>query len=418
MHHGDLAPTMARSGRANGPENAAFNRWFRYPAGFSPEALSATLQAIGNTAGLAVDPFAGVATSAIPLARAGWRFRGIEVHPAIAEIASLKLSRPGDPNELADVARAIAQDAPDGEWSAEHAMIQKSFAPEVLASLVGLRSSIEKGSRKWQLHLKWALLATLRDVAAVKVGWPYQRPDVERQAPHKSPRSRFVERAEQMAHDLALSPEPPDALVSCGDSRDEAVWQRLLGSTLAQACVSSPPYLNNYDYADATRLELYFWKTVGSWAELTTVVRANMVTASTQQTSIAKARDAGNAVAGWGNLGREILLVRDRVSRERRRRARGKEYDSLIPMYFLDLMNVLKNVRAHLEKDGVLAWVVGDSAPYGVLVDTPAFVSRMAEMVGLHAVQDRRLRSRGERWVSNGSRHHRALSERLIVLRG
>ena len=44
----------------------------------------------------------------------------------------------------------------------------------------------------------------------------------------------------------------------CGDSRVPEAWESIAPGT-AKGCVSSPPYLNNFDYADATRLELYFW---------------------------------------------------------------------------------------------------------------------------------------------------------------
>src|SRR5690606_35623913 len=139
------------------------------------------------------------------------------------------------------------------------------------------------------------------------VGWPYQRPDVERHARHADHRARFVRRVEQMVEDLSGDVQELDAVVIHGDSKSSEAWDQLLGGVPADACISSPPYLNNYDYADATRLELYFWGTVRSWAELTVAVRANMVTASTQQTRVGAAEAAAAQISKWGAVGVEIL---------------------------------------------------------------------------------------------------------------
>jgi hypothetical protein len=34
----------------------------------------------------------------------------------------------------------------------------------------------------------------------------------------------------------------------------------------ANLIITSPPYANNYDYADATRLEMCFWREIDGWA--------------------------------------------------------------------------------------------------------------------------------------------------------
>ena len=52
-------------------------------------------------------------------------------------------------------------------------LVRQCFDETTLARLVGLREAIPRRS-PWKDYLTWALLATLRDVASVKVGWPYQ----------------------------------------------------------------------------------------------------------------------------------------------------------------------------------------------------------------------------------------------------
>ena len=85
---------------------------------------------------------------------------------------------------------------------------------------------------------------------------------------------RFVQRAQWMAEDLIDAPSPLDSVVVAGDSRESLPWATALGDRTADACIASPPYLNNFDYADATRLELYFWGAVASWKEMCASVRS------------------------------------------------------------------------------------------------------------------------------------------------
>jgi hypothetical protein len=64
-----------------------------------------------------------------------------------------------------------------------------------------------------------------------------------------------------------------------------------------------------------------------------------------------------------------------------------------------------------------LAWVVGDSAPYGVYIDTPALIAKLAAELGFKRGEDITVRSRGLRWRQNGSRHQVPLTERLITFK-
>ena len=46
-------------------------------------------------------------------------------------------------------------------------------------------------------------------------------------------------------------------------------------------CITSPPYLNNFDFAEMTRMELYFWRYAGSWNEITERVRRRLIVNTT-----------------------------------------------------------------------------------------------------------------------------------------
>ncbi|MFD7460268.1 MULTISPECIES: hypothetical protein [unclassified Streptomyces] len=204
--------------------------------------------------------------------------------------------------------------------------------------------------------------------------------------------------------------------VQQGDSRDDANWAEV-GKGMAHGCVTSPPYLNNFDYADATRLELYFWGDVTSWSEMCSEVRSDMLTATTQQSSVGSARDARILLQDYGEVGVQISEIADQLQKERGNRPRGKEYDRVIPDYFVAIAQILRNLASVLSSGAPAVLLVGDSAPYGVYVDTPGLIAKLGAEQGFVLEQDVILRHRGQRWAGNTTRHDVQLSERFVLLR-
>lgn len=450
-------------GRSHGTSSRdAFDRWFRYPAGFASDYVGLLLDRLQVEEGIVVDCFTGSGVTGTAARARGLGFAGIEAHPLIAELARLKLnpSASGEAvrhlaEQVAGFARTLLESAPTG-WEraleAEPDLVRRSFANDTLYVLVVLREAIKKREEDAASdYLKWALLATLRDVAGVKVGWPYQRPGVSRKPRHSDALKRFLARVDAMAHDLDLltaraTPsgmlegtelaEPPvspvidgarggsapasvDATIVTGDSTDPAAWAQLPGQ--GAACVASPPYLNNFDYADATRLELYFWGEVTTWRDMCLEVRADMVTATTQQSSVNGKSEALEELrtrqATSPQPAKEIIdLVAEMTSVKSAREKRSKEYDQVAPAYFVAMWDVLENLHTYLASGSSALWLVGDSAPYGVYIDTPRLIGEIAEAVGFTFTEDVHLRTRGDRWGQNTDRHKVKLAERLIVL--
>jgi hypothetical protein len=412
-------------GRKHGTSSAdPFDRWFRYPAGFASDYAAILLNQLHlKQDDLLIDCFAGSGVAGTAC-RGTCGFFGIEAHPLIAELAALKLREtPGDPAGLIVNAERLVKAAkrhaaPLGVRAtrATPSLILRSFEPEVLEALCALRSQVQQTSSMWGRHLKWALLATLRDVATVRVGWPYQLPGSARQPRFRDPYKRFVARATQMSEDLSDLEDLDDDVggtVIRGDARDPKSWGPI-GRSKAAACISSPPYLNNFDYADATRLETYFWGQANSWAELTSKVRRHMLVASTQQSSKPNKAVALANLARFPEVHGTVEVIAKELLKERRARGRGKEYDQLVPEYFSGMASVLGQLSKAMKSGGTAVWLVGDSAPYGVYIDTPHLIGALAETCDFTVTQDVVLRARGQRWNLTG-RHGLELTERLLV---
>ena len=345
----------------------------------------------------------------------GLAFAGIEAHPLVAELAALKLQASIDIREAREAALALSLEPPRAcQIAREPELVQRSFSEETLTDLVALRGGIKDlGDTATACVLKWALLGTLRDVAQVKVGWPYQRPGVARKAQFRAVRDRFLARVAMITDDVEdAGRERPLSTIVVGDSSDSRAWQSM---PVAQACITSPPYLNNFDYADATRLELYFWGDVTTWRQMCELVRTDMVVATTQQSSKLGKATALSALANrHGTIGEEIVNLTERITATRiDRGGRTKEYDQVIPPYFVSMSGVLENLFNYLESGAPAIWLVGDSAPYGVYIDTPRLIAGLATSIGFEFQEDVLLRRRGERW---GRDRGCALSERMIVL--
>ena len=261
--------------------------------------------------------------------------------------------------------------------------------------------------------MKWALLGTLRDVASVKVGWPYQLPGKPRQAKFADVAKRFLARVTWMAADLsALTGDEPDAVVRLGDSRAPESWPEA-GS--AQASIASPPYLNNFDYADATRLEAYFWGEVRTWKELTTIIRGEMLTATTQQSSMLEKAAALETLTAYPTIYSTVDSLARSLKAERGRRPSGaKAYDQVTPAYFLAMSDILSNLSTFLENGATAVWQIGDSAPYGIYIDTPRIIGEIAAVHGFEVRSDTVIRVRGNRWRRANSPVNLKLAERVL----
>ena len=219
-----------------------------------------------------------------------------------------------------------------------------------------------------------------------------------------------------MADDIESAGARSAGRVLLGDSRNSDPWRKLFATDQATSCITSPPYLNNFDYADATRLEVYFLGQASSWRELCDSVRSRMMVATTQQSRVAIAKRDARRLAAIPELSGSVNRLTRKLATQRAARPRGKEYDRVVPSYFSGIYSVLGHLRRHLAIGATAAWIVGDSAPYGVYIDTPRLIEVLASHIGFKALGAETLRHRGMRWQQNGSRHQIPLEEKLVLL--
>ena len=386
--------------------------WARHPATISPWALRRALTAIDlEPGGLLIDPFAGSGTTGTLACARGDRFFGIEAHPLTASLARVKFMRPGVADELRkmgeEVVRTARRRSHTQSIDGEHEALRETLPLGLLNALAALRDSAEAAG-PWADHVRWAVLAALRDIAGSR--WPRTAP--ARTWTMDAPYDLVGRRIGRMADDLETAPRGPAASIVHGDARRPEAWT--LEPGMSDACVSSPPYFNQVAYAEAPRLEMYFLGMASDWAGLQ--AEASLLMRScVQQVTSAAADDA------WRRL-EAIPRAREQIERTSiafrlaaRPRPQPKRYDLLLPAYCADLAEVLSRLWCALRPGGRVAWVVGESAPYGERLDTPGLVAIIAGELGFVTRSDSVVAMRGHRWRGVGRRHTLPLTERLVV---
>ena len=128
--------------------------------------------------------------------------------------------------------------------------------------------------------------------------------------------------------------------------------------------VTSPPYLNNYDYADRTRLETYFWGIYDNWGDITREVRDKLITAATTQIRLSEMNGIGqcpNIAKVNPEIHRELLEIVRQLAVARKCKAGKKTYDLMVAGYFEDMLQVLQGAWAVLKPGRQFVLVLGDS---------------------------------------------------------
>ncbi|MEO0250372.1 MAG: DNA methyltransferase [candidate division WOR-3 bacterium] len=271
--------------------SAPVHRWFKYPAGYSYRLIQEKIGEYGlGKNDLVLDPFVGSGTTLIEAMKAGVPSVGVEMHPLVAWVARVKTGWDVSPAKLraaeSDMAGIIDSYRPGYNPDGLPALVRKCYSAENLGKLVFIRERIETIDCTDEIKdfLRLALVDTLRTASTAGTGWPYIAPTryhaktTERDAfaEFRKTLSGMIEDLEKVRSDY---PDHARTRVIEGDARHMPEIE----SESASLAITSPPYLNNYDYADRTRLEMYFMGWAGSWGEITKRVRDKLMIAATTQ---------------------------------------------------------------------------------------------------------------------------------------
>jgi hypothetical protein len=185
----------------------------------------------------------------------------------------------------------------------------------------------------------------------------------------------------------------------------------------ATLVVTSPPYPNNFDYADATRLEMTFFCEVAGWGDLQESVRKYLVRSCTQHVSpIVGDTPAILASKELDPIRREIEAACERLDRERHSHGGKKNYHTMIAAYFLDMAAVWRQLRRVTPSGARVCFVIGDSAPYGIHVPVDRWMGQLAVATGFRSFSFEKTRDRNVKWKNR--KHRVPLHEGRLWVEG
>jgi DNA modification methylase len=356
------------------------HRWYFVKEGFSPKLVEQAIATDGVCPGeCLLDPFSGGGTSALAAVMHGLRFTGFEVNPFLRFLSRTKIQK-GSELRLRRAALTVLRrlerpvDSPLEGFSTftkGNRWNRWLFPTSVLRSFEsGRRATAEMPHSEGSL-LRLALIGAAMDCCnAVRDGkclrYPKKWESGESTVDDLS--TRFKIRTDMIATDLTLTPlVGAEATLLEGDAR------QLIKKTKNKfrICITSPPYLNSFDYSDVYRPELFLGNFVGSTKALMKV-RLKTVRSHVQ------AQWRNPTVHEFGVLyERAIRAIRDRAS---------QLWDQRLPMmiqaYFEDLQGVLRGLRRRAQNNASVWLVVSTSAYAGVEVPVDLILAEIAQQQG------------------------------------
>ena len=395
------------------------HRWFRYSAGFSAEWVKWLLAERAGLELRVLDPFVGSGTTCLACDEMSVPSHGIEAHPFVHRVAQAKLSYDTDPERFiakADRAFGFARKAV-AETAHYPDLITKCYGTETLGYLDRFRQAVEveqDGSPEGNL-LWMALVSALRAVSeAGTAPWQYVLPGRRKTVP-PAPEITLQKAVQMIAADIRFMARraKPLARLCVDDARKCAT----VADGWATLVITSPPYANNYDYADATRLEMAFLGEIRGWGDLQETVRKYLVRACSQHVPPKSVNlDEILESPELAPIRDEIQPVCRELSAVRLERGGKKTYNNMIACYFLDLAQTWRALRRACASPSEVCFVIGDSAPYGVYVPVIEWFGKLALAAGFESWTFQKLRDRNIKWKNR--KHRVPLCEGHLWVRG
>lgn len=416
---------------------APVHRWFTYPAGFSYKAVEYSIKRFSISAGQTIyDPFMGSGTTNLVAKSIGINSYGVEAHPFVYRIAKAKLCwdilREDVYNFIKYVRNNLHEEVrkltKTNNFHIEDyfpELVIKCYQKNILTDLLVLRNIVlsYESDEKLRGFLFVVVTALLRHISSAATGWPYIAPKKKKvTSEDKDVLTEFISLASKMIDDIytirSISSNKCNNtkhFIINGDSRDTS---NHIPTNNIDHVFTSPPYLNNFDYSDRTRLELYFWGEAKTWGDITKQIRTKLMTSATTQITRnnPKYEISYELKKYCPEVTNFLFSAVQELSELRKNKGGKKSYDLMVSGYFNDIFKIIKDVYRVLKDDAKALFVLGDSAPYGVHIPTDNLIGEIALGIGFKNYEIEVLRERGGKWRKNPQRHSVKLRESIVIL--
>lgn len=303
--------------------------------------------------------------------------------------------------------------------AAIHPLLKTLYTNENLKYLYITKDFLQKKTHdKVYLFLKLALSQTLHKCSIYPISVPYISRANKLKGSYNS-LVVFKETVNKMLGDLQeLRNYKRTSQVFLHDSRK---YNKNIETDLCDVCVTSPPYLNNLDYGEVSKVHTHFFGVTESWNDITEKVRKNLVTAATTHYAGNDYNEQEWKESEFCEINKKVAQqlshYSDSIRDSRIAKGGSKSFDIMLKFYFRDMFYVLKEMRRILHGKGKAFIILGDSAPYGVFVPTTDILGEISLNLGFKKYEKHKIRTRGTKWQSLTHRHKLHLDENILVLR-
>lgn len=381
--------------------NHRVQRWANFIAGYSVEFVEQCLASRNSNEDVVIDPFLGCGTTLVTAKNLGYKGIGFDRHPVFFNLAVAKLGNHSI-HDLDFVKSRLLEKVEPLNWSADAVTyLSKLFAEEDLSAIGSASASVHTIENRLKPLAIALFLKSCESACGAQTDGIYKAPTSTKK---KIPFSSAVEKA----YSIFCADIDSDWYKDHWSIQPDSLHINKSSTDLSEAddnsigiCITSPPYLNNFDYAEMTRMHLYLLGWAGSWGEISTSVRNDLITNTT--TALKGKKTDENQSNKRGDLPDRLLVELDDIvvdlGKERKTRAGKKEYDYLVYPYYSEIKKVLSELFRCLKVGGEVHWVIADSALYGIHIKTHEHTAIIMEDIGFSDIEVIFMRKRGHRWV-------------------
>jgi len=371
-------------------------------AGFSPEFVDKCIfESDMDEKSCIIDPFAGCGTTMVEANIQGIPSIGFEAHYFLANICRSKLLFDIDISFIEEIRQELCKINPQEDLISRYPVAARSFLEKVipecsLSVLVTARDKIG-AYRGEKFEMAYLILSRVLDLCShSKTDGIYKAPSSKKKAIEYDDAIEYMcdiisedlnsMQNNKIANKAKLFPQSSEDM-SC------------LKPHICDLLVTSPPYLNNFDYAEMTRMHLYFWLHASNWSEISQKIRSKLIVNTT--TALKGHKDKIDLYrSNTPKCTHEILDQYMAILSQKRKIKPGKkEYDYLIYPYFYQITNVLKCSNLVLRNNAPAHIIISDAAFYGTHIKTQEILAAIMEDIGFVNISIKKLRDRGSRWI-------------------
>ena len=359
-----------------------------------------------------IDPFLGSGTTAVEGARLGYNVYGIETNPFMSFISIVKTCDFSGIENIEAIALKCLSNRergkifllPNDTTLVERPGLSKWILNRSVARrFEQLRTAISKvKTANIRNLLLLALMSSIEAAAnARKDGkcWRYKHNWHNVKYEGIDLDNAFAARVLSFAEDIESCPKlAGQVAITTGDARNKASYCN--NNAPFDGLLTSPPYLNSFDYTDIYRPELLLLKKAKNSTELRqlrfTTIRSHV------------------QVAWESSPPLDIPLLQQKIKKIKSAGSWCGRIPEMINAYFVDLDSVILQCTKRLKNNAVAGFVVADSAYCGVVIPVSVILAEILERRRLKAKSITVLRET----LGNGNHQLRSserLTETLVV---